>query len=1167
MLLKPLRFALLLGLFSLLFADLNATHLIGGDFRFESISTCTTRVYVDLFYDCGSPLFTPPNFPTAPSPNNVYVETDSFCQPPVPLSSWTGLSMQEVTPVCPGQATTCTDPNSNIYGIFMVTFVADYDVCIGTCSNNSFYTFHFDDCCRNTNVVNGGSNSAIHFTGLLESDPVLTNTSPTFNGPGASTLCIGQGGMIDMSAYDADGDSLWYQLIYCNQNSFQSFNYAPGFNGTQPFGSMFTTNFDTQTGLMTVTPSPGAVGPYQLCVQVNESRNGQYIGYVIRDFQVLVENCPSGVGALPVFDGLQNVSNAAMPGPNNLVVCEGQTVSFNMAFSDADINDNILISSNVTSVLDSSTFNSTGINPAQGIVSWTPGPDNAGQTYTFYATASSAGCPIPGTHTEVFYISVGGQCVNATITNTACNDSTGAIDITVNATNPPFTYLWSNGETTEDITGLPIGQYWVDITNGSGFLISDTFYVSASNIALNPILNQPSCDQPIGALGINPSGGTAPYTYQWSNGSTGQAIGGLNAGGYSVIVTDAIGCFAQQTFVLNAPDSCYVLIAGTVYYDQNNNCVQDVGENGIPYVVVDITPGWAVLTDAQGHYSIQADTGNVNVSVIPAQFTSPLCPVTGMTSLYFASYDNDTTGIDFAMDFQPVQDLQINHVGWAAVPGNSRYHYIYASNQGNIPMSGTVKVNYDAVETVSNLFNPMPSLNDPANQLLEWNFSGLAPGASLIYTFYTVVDTNATVGDTAKTFAVINPVMGDTTPSNNYDTTCVTILASYDPNDKQVSPIGITAPATGQGGYILPTQDLMEYTVRFQNTGTYPAQYVVIRDTLDGDLDAFSFRAAGSTHPYSLLFEDDSVLVFTFANINLPDSASDPQGSQGFVAYKLRHAGSLSPGRQIENRAAIYFDFNSPIITNTVQNTIFRYPTVTIDSSSVDYLCFPNELTAQLSVLGTSPYDYSWNTGAQGQDPNGTFSTPIDSSRWYAVTVTDALGFETIDSAYWEVEYVPVADLMIQTTFHYTYEFTSLSQNATSHSWDFGDGNPIDTTQNPTHVYAFDGSYAATLIVSNDCGSDTTTVVVLIGNINDEFARSIKIVPNPFTIQTQIRFENPQAKAYGLKLYDLHGKIVRQYESRRGDHFTIDREDLSTGMYMYQIVGDKHSYTGKLILQ
>ncbi len=151
-----------------------------------------------------------------------------------------------------------------------------------------------------------------------------------------------------------------------------------------------------------------------------------------------------------------------------------------------------------------------------------------------------------------------------------------------------------------------------------------------------------------------------------------------------------------------------------------------------------------------------------------------------------------------------------------------------------------------------------------------------------------------------------------------------------------------------------------------------------------------------------------------------------------------------------------------------------------------------------------------------------------------------------------------------------TVDFVSQSQNATSYYWDFGDGSPISTLQNPTHNYQFSATYTVTHIVKNDCGADMVTMSVSPGgdvSIDEEFARSIQVVPNPFTVQTQIRFENPQAKAYALKVYDLQGKVVREYESSRGDHFTIDRGELSNGLYMYQLVGKEHSYTGKLILQ
>ncbi|MEL6654630.1 MAG: hypothetical protein AAFQ87_27895, partial [Bacteroidota bacterium] len=385
------------------------------------------------------------------------------------LTAWTAQNIAETTPVCPGQSTNCTNPNSLFSGYYVVTYTADFDLCSAPCNLNA-YTFQFEGCCRPGSLVNivtpGGTST--YFSAQLENLPNLDNNSPVFNSTVTPIVCIGQGGTIDLGGYDPDGDSLWYSLTVCMDQLGLPVTYAPGITFNQPLGSTVNLNFDSQTGIISIPPSSIPEGSYVICVEVHEYRNGQYLGSVTRDFAVAMLNCPSGVGSLPSFSGLQNVVNGNVVGPNTITVCEGKNLSFEMAFSDADPGDIITISTNALGVLDSSSFTSNGLNPATGVFSWTPGPDNAGQTYIVYATASSAGCPVPGTHTEVVYISVGGDCLDAIITNTACNDSTGAIDLIVNVSNPPFTYLWSNGATTEDISGLPIGLYTVAISNAAG---------------------------------------------------------------------------------------------------------------------------------------------------------------------------------------------------------------------------------------------------------------------------------------------------------------------------------------------------------------------------------------------------------------------------------------------------------------------------------------------------------------------------------------------------------------------------------------------------------------------------------------------------------------------------------------------------------------------------
>lgn len=150
------------------------------------------------------------------------------------------------------------------------------------------------------------------------------------------------------------------------------------------------------------------------------------------------------------------------------------------------------------------------------------------------------------------------------------------------------------------------------------------------------------------------------------------------------------------------------------------------------------------------------------------------------------------------------------------------------------------------------------------------------------------------------------------------DISCLTIIDSYDPNDKQVSPIGIT-----NKNYIKAEDDL-EYLIRFQNTGTDVAYKVVVKDTLSEHLDVSTLRVRSASHPftYSVSGKGKAVITFTFKDINLPAAKADEPGSHGFVKFSIAQNPENSEGTVIRNTAYNYFDFNSPIATNEVINII-----------------------------------------------------------------------------------------------------------------------------------------------------------------------------------------------------------------------------------------------------
>ncbi|MDA3912100.1 MAG: T9SS type A sorting domain-containing protein [Bacteroidales bacterium] len=145
---------------------------------------------------------------------------------------------------------------------------------------------------------------------------------------------------------------------------------------------------------------------------------------------------------------------------------------------------------------------------------------------------------------------------------------------------------------------------------------------------------------------------------------------------------------------------------------------------------------------------------------------------------------------------------------------------------------------------------------------------------------------------------------------------CREVLNSYDPNDKSVIPQGLTT-----AHYIDSTQ-ILEYKIRFQNTGTAPAQRVIITDNISNYLNIGSFQQLSASHSYSIDFPSENIIRWTFDNINLPDSSANEAESHGYVKFRMQQ----NPGNQIHteitNQADIYFDYNLPIITNEVFNTI-----------------------------------------------------------------------------------------------------------------------------------------------------------------------------------------------------------------------------------------------------
>ena len=160
-------------------------------------------------------------------------------------------------------------------------------------------------------------------------------------------------------------------------------------------------------------------------------------------------------------------------------------------------------------------------------------------------------------NSRTFSVPVDNNNLDATIqaTQTSClEDGSGAIDMQVSGGTAPFTYLWSNGAITEDLSGLIAGDYQVSITDANNCSISKEASITSKAISVYGYQINPKCPGSTdGAIYLTPYDGVAPYTFNWENGASSSQLTGLSAGYHTVTVTDATGCATTKSFLLADP--------------------------------------------------------------------------------------------------------------------------------------------------------------------------------------------------------------------------------------------------------------------------------------------------------------------------------------------------------------------------------------------------------------------------------------------------------------------------------------------------------------------------------------------------------------------------------------------------------------------------------------
>lgn len=419
----------------------------------------------------------------------------------------------------------------------------------------------------------------------------------------------------------------------------------------------------------------------------------------------------------------------------------------------------------------------------------------------------------------------------------------------------------------------------------------------------------------------------------------------LGNNGTSTIENNASDCNSVTEVIDNCGED-FNYISGTITYDFNNDDCDNDDYPAQSMLVEIANPSQTVstVTNSLGEYDLYVyHEGIFVITIAPASIPDGFLVTPESQEFSLTGFGNSIIA-DFCLSaLEVINDLKITMIPPnQARPGfNSEYKIVY-ENIGTTVLSGEVTLQFDDSRQV--FLESIPMEDDISGNQLTWNYNDLLPFQSetITVSFNNLPPPTNNSGDILEFEAIIYPITDDVTPNNNSINFKQDLVNSYDPNDKQVV----------QGAEIFEETvgDYLDYIIRFQNTGTADAINVRVDDVLSENLDWNTFRMLSASHEYRVEITSGNEVSFIFDNINLPPEVSDPEGSNGFIAFQIRTDDTLEIGDSVNNTASIFFDFNAPIITNTVTTTVVEPLSVSESTLSNEVSIYPNPTSEILSI-------------------------------------------------------------------------------------------------------------------------------------------------------------------------------------------------------------------------
>ncbi|MUV04437.1 hypothetical protein GN157_12025, partial [Flavobacterium rakeshii] len=597
---------------------------------------------------------------------------------------------------------------------------------------------------------------------------------------------------------------------------------------------------------------------------------------------------------------------------------------------------------------------------------------------------------------------------SAISTNVSCNGgSNGTVDLTVVGGTPPYTFAWSNTATTEDMTGLTAGTYNVTVTDSKGCTATASATITEPTVLMaSAVTTDVSCNGGSnGTVDLTVTGGTAPYTFTWSNTATTEDMTGLTAGTYDVTVTDAKGCTTTASATVNEPAALIASLNSQTNIACNGESTGSASitvNGGNPPYAYSWSNGGTTATInnlAAGTYFVTVTDNKGCTASASATLTEPTALIAS------ASVDSNVScnaGNDGAATA-------------SATGGEGSYSYLWSNGATTASIAGVVAGTYTVTITDTNSCTDTASvtitqpteivvttsvLSQPScNGDTTAGATASATGGTAPYSYYWNVNgynvnTAGWIGSTAGTYTV------NVTDANGCTATGEITITEPDAIDPGVTQTNVSCFGGNNGqATATPTGGVGPYNYLWSNGATT----ATVNDLVAGTYTITITDNNGCTGTDTVTITEPTELIASAvvdANISCNggtngEATASATGGTGAYTYLWSNGATTASIAGVPAGIYTVTITDASSCTDTAMVTITEPTVLTASAVTTNVSCNGGSNgTVDLTVTGgTAPYTFAWNNTATTEDLTGL------TAGTYNVTVTDAKGCTTTASA------------------------------------------------------------------------------------------------------------------------------------------------------------------------